>query len=311
MPEIRGPRSEARGAGRGWVGLLLLVAVVSLSACRTAAPPGPGPGGIVLEGMASWYGPEFAGRPTANGEIFDPQTMTAAHRTLPFGTIVDVTNLKTGRTARVRINDRGPFVGNRIIDLSYAAARSIGMVEDGVTQVRLDIVRMGRGDREPPQPYSVDVASEPTQAVPEIPPSAPARPAPEPVRTTDEMPARVEEATVESEPIADAEIEPPPAQSAVPPPTRAMQSQPTPSQPAPQPAARGWRLQVGAFGVEDNARRLARELDGRFDGVYVENVSGLYRVRIGSFATRVEAIEMSERVNASGYEAIVLSPDAR
>src|SRR5437763_16987874 len=90
--------------------------------CATTQPPASVTQEETLHGVASWYGQEFAGRTTANGEIFDPLLLTAAHRTLPFGTVVDVKNSKSGQMVRVRINDRGPFVGNRMIDLSYAAA---------------------------------------------------------------------------------------------------------------------------------------------------------------------------------------------
>ena len=92
------------------------------------------------EGMASWYGPGFAGRTTSNGEIFDPSQMTAAHRTLPFGTRVRVTSLETGSSVEVRINDRGPFKAGRIIDLSRAAADRIGMLGSGVARVRVEVV---------------------------------------------------------------------------------------------------------------------------------------------------------------------------
>ena len=91
------------------------------------------------QGLASFYGKEFHGRKTANGEIFDMEAMTAAHRTLPFGTMVLVTNLKNGQSVTVRINDRGPFVEGRIIDLSQGAAGKIGI--DGVEPVRLEIVQ--------------------------------------------------------------------------------------------------------------------------------------------------------------------------
>ncbi|MGK7909082.1 MAG: septal ring lytic transglycosylase RlpA family protein [Synechococcus sp.] len=91
-------------------------------------------------GLASWYGPGFAGRLSANGEIFDPEKMTAAHKYLPFGTMVEVVSLSTGRSVVVRINDRGPFVGGRIIDLSAAAARSIGLMGAGVGPVELRIL---------------------------------------------------------------------------------------------------------------------------------------------------------------------------
>lgn len=92
------------------------------------------------EGMASWYGPGFAGRTTSNGEVFDPAQLTAAHRTLPFGTRVRVTNLDTGSSVEVRINDRGPFKAGRIIDLSRAAADRIGMLSSGVARVRVEVV---------------------------------------------------------------------------------------------------------------------------------------------------------------------------
>lgn len=92
------------------------------------------------EGMASWYGPGFAGRLTANGEIFDPAQLTAAHKTLPFNTHVRVINLANDRSVVVRINDRGPFKGARIIDLSRAAAERIGMIGSGTTRVRLEPV---------------------------------------------------------------------------------------------------------------------------------------------------------------------------
>ena len=91
-------------------------------------------------GVASWYGPDFHGRLTSNREIYNMYDLTAAHPTLRFGTLVMVTNLDNGRAAQVRINDRGPFVKNRIIDLSYAAARLLGMVGPGTAPVRLEIL---------------------------------------------------------------------------------------------------------------------------------------------------------------------------
>jgi len=95
-------------------------------------------------GMASWYGPGFAGRPTASGERFVPSQRTAAHRTLPFGTVVRVTRLDSGRKVVVRINDRGPFVEGRIIDLSRGAARRLSMLRDGVVEVRIEVKRYPR-----------------------------------------------------------------------------------------------------------------------------------------------------------------------
>ena len=91
-------------------------------------------------GIASWYGAPFHGRPTANGEVFDKEQLTAAHTTLPLPSVVRVTNLDTDKEVVVRINDRGPFVGGRIIDLSYAAAKSIGMDRTGTGKVRVQIL---------------------------------------------------------------------------------------------------------------------------------------------------------------------------
>ena len=96
---------------------------------------------FVQVGVASWYGPGFHGRKTASGEVFNMHALTAAHRTLPFGTLVRVTYLRTGRSVVVRINDRGPWKRGRIIDLSYAAARKIGLLRDGTGRVRLEVIR--------------------------------------------------------------------------------------------------------------------------------------------------------------------------
>ncbi|MBN1647491.1 MAG: septal ring lytic transglycosylase RlpA family protein [Spirochaetales bacterium] len=96
-------------------------------------------------GFASWYGGKFQGRLTANGEVFDTHKLSAAHKTLPFNTIVRVTNLENGKTIDVRINDRGPFVEDRIIDLSMAAAKDLGMVGRGVAKVSLRVLKMGDG----------------------------------------------------------------------------------------------------------------------------------------------------------------------
>ena len=95
---------------------------------------------LVETGIASWYGPGFAGRPTASGEIFDPQAMTAAHPALPLGSEVVVVNLDNGREARLRINDRGPFVGERVIDVSKAAAKALGFYLTGLAEVRVELV---------------------------------------------------------------------------------------------------------------------------------------------------------------------------
>jgi rare lipoprotein A len=101
-------------------------------------PDGSGP--ITQVGSCSWYGPGFHGRRTSNGEVFDTHALTAAHPTLPFGSELEVTNIKSGKTVRVRVNDRGPFIHNRILDVSYAAAKSIDLVRTGTADVQIRLV---------------------------------------------------------------------------------------------------------------------------------------------------------------------------
>lgn len=93
------------------------------------------------EGLASWYGPGFHGRLTANGEVYDQYAISAAHKSLPLPCYIHVTNLENGRTLVVRVNDRGPFVGDRLLDLSYGAAARLGLVENGVVRVKIDLIK--------------------------------------------------------------------------------------------------------------------------------------------------------------------------
>ncbi|MDP6560561.1 MAG: septal ring lytic transglycosylase RlpA family protein [Candidatus Binatia bacterium] len=127
-------------------GLLLGIVVLFLTGCFPAttpveisAPHSPQLGASQT-GVASWYGPGFHGHPTASGEIYDQFKLTAAHRTLPLGSRVIITNLHNGRSLEVSINDRGPFAKRRILDLSYAAARVLGVVGPGTAQVRLEVI---------------------------------------------------------------------------------------------------------------------------------------------------------------------------
>ena len=122
----------------GAAALLLALGVPGCSLFRAPAPPAVVNG--VQVGVASWYGPGFHGNRTANGEIYDQYELTAAHPSLPLGTRAMVTNLDNGRAVEVRINDRGPFVDGRAIDLSYAAARMLGIIGPGTARVRIDVL---------------------------------------------------------------------------------------------------------------------------------------------------------------------------
>ena len=156
---------------RTMLGLLTVLLCLSLAGCSLLQPMTPSKGtssvrgtkpytvrgktyrpyltadGYSEEGIASWYGRDFHGRKTANGEIYNMYAMTAAHKLLPLGTNVRVTHLQNGRSILVRINDRGPFVGNRIIDLSYAGAKELGMLGTGTARVRVEAVGGVRGAR--------------------------------------------------------------------------------------------------------------------------------------------------------------------
>src|SRR5262249_5165648 len=136
-----GTMASMVGRRRALAGLALL----GLAACAAplaVTPPRPVALGSEPEGLASWYGHPYHGRRTASGEIYDMNDLTAAHPTMPLGVRVAVTNLDNGRTAEVRINDRGPFVDGRILDLSYAAARVLGADRAGVFPVRIRVVAL-------------------------------------------------------------------------------------------------------------------------------------------------------------------------
>jgi rare lipoprotein A len=135
-----------RCSSRGWcvMGTLAVVTLVLLAAARpavSAAPPS------VQEGLASWYGPGFQGDETASGEIFNQRAMVAAHRALPLGSVVRVTNLENGRGVVLRVIDRGPYGRNyrkgTIIDVSRGAARRLGFIDDGLVRVRVELLRAG------------------------------------------------------------------------------------------------------------------------------------------------------------------------
>jgi rare lipoprotein A len=151
--------------------LIVLAALAALAGCRhkrhtgSVPPPPPRsrPAAIPVEightenGIASWYGNPYHGRQAANGEIYDMEKMTAAHRTMPFNTWVRVHDLDNGKTTDVRITDRGPFVGGRIIDLSRAAARELDKIGPGTARVRLGVIRAPEGA--PATSYAVQVGA--------------------------------------------------------------------------------------------------------------------------------------------------------
>lgn len=299
------------------VTVLAVLAIVAYG-CRTTTPPPP-KAPAVLSGVASWYGEEFAGRTTANGEIFDPAQLTAAHRTLPFGTVLDITNRKTQQTVRVRVNDRGPFIGGRVIDLSYGAAQRIGLIEPGIGEVEIALVRMGGGEREPPVPFEATIAEAP-KVVPIVPPpsDAPKVEIPIPGKPREAVVDRVEVQTERAGVITRTQVgadgrtleEVPATGDAAPSAARFDEARRAARRPAPRPPAvlhKGeFVVQVGAFSVEANAKLLQERLTAIGQRAWIDR-NDLFRVRMGPFPTRAQAAAARAVLEANGISAIIVS----
>jgi rare lipoprotein A len=224
-------------------------------------------------GVASWYGRRYHGKPTSSGEPYDMYAMTAAHTTLPIPSYVRVTNVKNGKSVVVRVNDRGPFVEGRIIDLSYTAAHRIGVLGGGHALVDIETIIPG-------------VAG---STIATAPPAAAAARNPVPVAPAAEPP-----------PVA----APP---SAAPPAPPAAQAQP----PVTADAA-GYYLQLGAFGSRDNAEnflaRMRAQVDWLAGNLHIFSRDGLFRVHAGPYPAEVDARRDADRVNqALGVRPFVMT----
>ncbi|HVJ43807.1 MAG TPA: septal ring lytic transglycosylase RlpA family protein [Dongiaceae bacterium] len=245
-------------------------------------------------GIASWYGPGFHGQYTANGEVYDQNGLTAAHKTLPLPSMVRVTNLDNGRSIEVRVNDRGPFVNGRIIDLTRRDAQLLGFIDQGTAKVRVQVMKeesmalaaLGSsqgGENAGPKPLAAPSGSVSATPLPPIgksqPPSAPS-PAPQPRAT----------------------------QTAAVPPTKSVIGQTI----APQPdgkvqlqpvRATNIYIQAGAFTRQSNAQLLTSKLSAfgpvRMMPVQVGNQL-FYRVRLGPLADVDQADQVLQRVIHSG-----------
>ncbi|MDP3659698.1 septal ring lytic transglycosylase RlpA family protein [Phenylobacterium sp.] len=253
-------------------------------------------------GMASWYGAEFNMKPTANGETFDMRAVSAAHTTLPLPSMVEVTNLENGKRLQVRVNDRGPFVDGRLIDLSHEAARQLGYDAKGLAKVRVRYLGpaplgVGEGVRyaqgaapmpmTAPQPVVARAGAVSSQA---LPPLAAARPA------TYGQPAYVT-------PSYAPPTSTPPSYGSTPAPVVVAST---------APSSGPFRVQAGAYGDEGNAQRAVRELS-MAGPASIEPVDRdgerLYRVMLAGGADEVEAWATRDRVAALGFEdARVIRP---
>jgi len=242
--------------------------------------------GYEATGMASWYGPTFHGGRTASGEIYDQEAITAAHPTLPIPSLVQVTNLENGREVIVRVNDRGPFVADRVLDLSHGAAQVLGVERNGTARVHIRYLGPA------PRHYG-DAAAPPLSSTPS---SAP------PLQSTnaEEGPASL--------------LPPPRTQLESPAPATASAVQSVAYQaPAPTPVAGSYFVQVGAFSDVDNAHRAQTAVSSAgqasIDVRRTSTGTELFRVRVGPFAGRDEAEAARRSVAALGYsESVVVAP---
>jgi rare lipoprotein A len=243
------------------------------------------------KGIASWYGADFHGRSTANGEIYDMNELTAAHKTLPMPTMVKVVNLENGRSLVVRVNDRGPFVHGRIIDLSRRAAQLLGFQKKGTARVRVIALGGGNGEFVSAKPITTDEERTAVAAAPQ--------------------------AGVSAAPLA-----PPPGVSASAPPTAAsgasLTGEAVRTASATEPVAEGVSVvpvkpsalfvQAGAFIEVERARALRLSLsavgDARVTPVFMEGTQ-FYRVRVGPLQSVEAADRALERIIAQGH------PEAR
>lgn len=251
-------------------------------------------------GLASYYGEELSGRPTANGERFRPSGISAAHRTLPLPSYVEVTALQTGQTILVRVNDRGPFAGDRIIDLSVGAARQLGIVEQGTAPVRVRRVQPTERDRarlragQPAQPR-LQTSPQLLEAlraqyergggtIPQATPSPDAPP------TT----GRTAASGGVSGPGVGWEAEDEPQA-----PVARSTSQPSPAPAA--PAASGeYFVQLGAFSNAGNAQRLANRAQS-LGPVRIVSAGSIRRVRLGPYPSQAAAREALSRARSAGF----------
>jgi rare lipoprotein A len=256
-------------------------------------------------GIASWYGPDFDGKYTANGERYDMNALTAAHRTLPMPSIVEVTNLDTGRSIQLRVNDRGPYARDRILDVSRRAAQLLGFENAGTARVRVQLLqqqtlqaqllaqRNGGPDVEAPTQLA---AAEPVAVVNTQPLAPPAGAAPRPsvadASAVSPQPAPAPRAATSHLALVS------PAEAA------------TPKAPSvkPMPANSKMYIQAGAFSRRENAENLKAKL-AQFGNVNIDtarvNGADIYRVRIGPIATTREADRLLGDVVNSGV------PEAR
>nr|WP_261396062.1 septal ring lytic transglycosylase RlpA family protein [Halomonas sp. DP8Y7-1] len=239
------------------------------------------PSGYQREGTASWYGQKFHGYATSNGEIYDMYKMTAAHKSLPLPTFARVTNLDNGRSVIVRVNDRGPFHDDREIDLSYAAAARLDILDNGTGRVRVSAIDAGqwqanggRGAEASSGAVASQAQARQAQARQTSAQQTSAPPAATPSRSAAQAPAVAQRGARQEAPA-----------------------------PASAGAAEGVYIQVAALGSATSARDLKSDLEQRLNqDVRVASDAGLHKVQVGPLASRGQAEPIRERLRQAGFE---------
>ncbi len=292
-------------------------------------------------GIASWYGRKFHGQKTATGESYDMFAMSAAHPTLPLPSYARVTNLDNQKSVVVRVNDRGPFLHERIIDLSYAAAQRIGIAGPGSGRVMIERVFPGQvlqvasapGSMPASAPGSTRPAGTAATSAVQVTPLPPVVSVPAPTTLPDSLPSGQPGAFASSpdgqpttRPANSASTPAAPATSTTTapaannPPAVAVVTAPTPTPPVVQTAptpitaeGQGFYIQLGAFGSAENANqfrdRMRRDMSWMRDPIGVTFASGLHRVRIGPFANREEAEAIAGKVREThGITPLISKP---
>lgn len=261
-----------------------------------------------VRGVASWYGDQFHLKRTANGETFDKNALSAAHPTLPLPSIVEVTNLENGRKLKVRVNDRGPFVDGRVIDMSHAAARELGFDRQGLAKVRVRYVG--------PAPLGGSrTAAAPSAPTPYAAPIAP--PPVVQVRAPVPAPAAMEEETdvawTAPAPPAITQAALAPVAASGPPPINPPDAHVSPAPAAVSARTGSFRIQAGSFGEEVNARKAADTLARAGAQAEIEPVDRdgvtFYRVVVRANGDETEAWAMRDMVAGYGFsDARVTGP---
>ena len=312
------------------------ISVIAFAICAVlcvpqfaAAQPFPAPAGDLFtqEGIASWYGPEFDGRPTASGEIFNSSLLTAAHPTLPFGTILLVTNKHNNRQVAVKVNDRGPFVATRIIDVSKAAAEQLDMLVTGTAPVFVEVIQIGQTPQETvplsayqpqiqPPVYQQPPAWQQQPSIPPQPHTQPPAPAPIP-QAAPEPPSPYPPITVTVYPSGQTA---PSGYSSV-----NVFSQPPQAPPSPEntpPAVSGarlipamnplpdksYKLQVGSYKIARNAVDAYVELQKAGLNPEYERYGDFYRVVLKNIRGG-EVQSVADKLELAGFKEAIIKEE--